>query len=42
MEKQGVKIGDQSPSIRMVLHKDITDVGIAETISAFQSYYQKQ
>ena len=39
MEKQGVKIGDQSPSIRMVLHKDITDKGVAEAISGFQNYY---
>jgi threonine aldolase len=40
MEEQGVKIGDQSPSIRMVLHRDITDYGMESAISSFKNYYK--
>ncbi len=40
MEKQGVKIGDQSPSIRMVLHRDITDQGMELAINGFKNFYQ--
>ena len=40
LEKQGVKIGDQSPSIRMVLHRDITDQGMELAIDGFKNYYQ--
>ncbi len=39
MAKAGVLIGGQSPSIRMVLHKDIDDVRLDQAITAFQAYY---
>ncbi len=40
LEKQGIKIGDQSPSIRMVLHRDITDQDMELAIDGFKNYYQ--
>ena len=40
LEKYGVKIGDQNPSIRMVLHRDISDEGLDKAIAGFKSFYQ--
>ena len=42
MADAGIRIGGQSPAIRMVLHRDITDSGLAATITAFQSYFAKK
>jgi len=39
MHKTGVRIGGQSPAIRMVLHRDLTDAGLEQAIAAFKSYY---
>ncbi len=39
MANAGVRIGGQSPAIRMVLHRDISDEGLAATIAAFRSYF---
>ena len=40
LEKYSVKIGDQSPSIRMVLHRDISDESLGKAINGFKTYYQ--
>ena len=40
LEKYSVKIGDQSPSIRMVLHRDISDTSLDKAIDGFKTYYQ--
>jgi threonine aldolase len=40
LEKYGVKIGDQHPSIRMVLHRDVSDEGLDKAIAGFKSFYQ--
>ena len=40
LEKYGVKIGDQNPSIRMVLHRDVSDEGLDKAIAGFKSFYQ--
>ena len=40
LEKYSVKIGDQNPSIRMVLHRDISDEGLDKAIAGFKSFYQ--
>ena len=40
LEKYGVKIGDQHPSIRMVLHRDVSDKGLDKAIAGFKSFYQ--
>ncbi len=39
MSNAGVRIGGQSPAIRMVLHRDVTDEGLDTAIAAFRSYY---
>jgi len=36
---EGVLIGGQSPAIRMVLHRDVTDDGLKLAIKSFRSYY---
>ena len=40
LEKYSVKIGDQTPSIRMVLHRDISDESLDKAINGFKTYYQ--
>ena len=40
LEKYSVKIGDQNPSIRMVLHRDISDESLDKAIAGFKSFYQ--
>ena len=42
MADAGIRIGGQSPAIRMVLHRDVTDDGLDATITAFQSYFTKE
>jgi threonine aldolase len=42
MAAAGIRIGGQSPAIRMVLHRDVTDQGLDATITAFQSYFTKE
>ena len=39
MASQGILIGGQSPCIRMVLHRDITDDDLGKVISGFRSYF---
>jgi threonine aldolase len=39
MEAAGVRIGGQTPSIRMVMHRDIDDSGLDAAITGFQSFY---
>ncbi|KAB7615836.1 low-specificity L-threonine aldolase [Amylibacter sp. SFDW26] len=39
MAKTGVVIGGQSPTIRMVMHRDISDDALDLAIQSFQSYY---
>lgn len=39
MSKAGIRLGGQSPAIRIVLHRDVTDLGLEATIRAFQSYF---
>ena len=39
MAGQGVLIGGQSPCIRMVLHRDVTDDDLGKVISGFRSYF---
>lgn len=39
MAKAGIRLGGQSPAIRMVLHRDISDQGLAAAQAAFQSYF---
>ncbi len=41
MAAAGIKIGGQSPSMRMVMHRDVTDHGLDETIAAFRKYFTK-
>ena len=40
MAQAGILIGGQSPTIRMVLHRDVDDTRLDHVIEAFQSYYQ--
>ena len=40
MAQSGIKIGGQSPAIRMVLHRDVDDEALASTIKAFQVFTQ--
>lgn len=40
MAKAGIRLGGQSPAIRIVLHRDVTDQGLEATIKAFQTYFQ--
>ena len=40
LEKYSIKIGDQNPSIRMVLHRDISDESLEKAINGFKTYYQ--
>ena len=42
MADAGIRIGGQSPAIRMVLHRDVTDQDLDATITAFQSYFTKE
>lgn len=39
MAEAGIRIGGQSPAIRMVLHRDVSDEGLNAAIAAFQSYF---
>lgn len=39
MEAAGVRIGGQTPKIRMVMHRDINDDGLEAAIQAFRSFY---
>lgn len=39
MEAAGVRIGGQSPTIRMVVHRDIDDNGLDAAIAGFRSFY---
>ena len=39
MADAGIRIGGQSPAIRMVLHRDVSDEGLEAAITAFQSYF---
>lgn len=39
MANNGVLMGGQTPAIRMVLHRDVTDDGLDLAIKSFQSYY---
>jgi threonine aldolase len=39
MAGQGVLIGGQSPRIRMVLHRDVTDNGLKAVIEGFRVYF---
>ena len=41
MAQAGVRIGGQSPAIRMVFHRDVTDVGLDAAITAFAAYFKK-
>ena len=41
MARAGVKIGTQSPTIRMVLHHDIDDTGLGTAIAAFDSFFSE-
>lgn len=36
---RGVLIGGQSPTVRIVLHRDIDDAGLAHVITAFRAHY---
>lgn len=36
--KQGIKIGGQNPTIRMVLHKDVSDAALQTAIEAFTAF----
>lgn len=38
MANAGIKIGGQSPAIRMVLYRDVDDAALNATINAFQSF----
>lgn len=38
MAQAGIKIGGQSPAIRMVLHRDVSDSALDAAISAFQDF----
>ena len=40
LEKCSVKIGDQNKSIRMVLHRDISDENLDKAITGFKTYYR--
>ena len=42
MADAGIRIGGQSPAIRMALHRDVSDDGLEATITAFQSYFTKK
>ncbi len=39
MADAGVRIGGQSPAIRMVLHRDVSDEGVDAALAAFESYF---
>ena len=39
LASQGIVIGGQSPSIRMVLHRDVDDAALDRAIAAFRAYY---
>lgn len=38
MAEHGVRIGGQSPTIRLVLHRDVDDAGLERVIDAFRAY----
>ena len=40
MAQSGIKIGGQSPAIRMVLHRDVVDGALDAAIAAFRSFPQ--
>jgi threonine aldolase len=39
MAQAGVRIGGQSPTLRMVLHRDVTDEALNVAIAAFETYF---
>lgn len=41
MAANGVRIGSQLPTIRMVLHRDVSDGLLDHTIAAFQDFYER-
>lgn len=41
LERQGVRIGRQYPTIRMVLHKDVNDEALETCLGAFQKYFEQ-
>ncbi|MFT5742029.1 MAG: threonine aldolase [Paracoccaceae bacterium] len=41
MGQSGVRIGGQSPAIRMVFHRDVTDEGLETAIEAFEAYFKE-
>ncbi|MEM7290854.1 MAG: low-specificity L-threonine aldolase [Pseudomonadota bacterium] len=40
LAEQGIKIGGQSPTIRMVLHKDVNDDQLGSCVKAFQTSFK--
>ncbi|VAW25233.1 Low-specificity L-threonine aldolase [hydrothermal vent metagenome] len=40
MTNLGIRIGEQSPSIRLVLHRDVDDGALDHAIEGFKSYYE--
>ena len=36
---RGILIGGQSPTVRIVLHRDVDDAGLAHAIAAFRAHY---
>lgn len=41
MAAAGIKVGSQSPTIRLVLHRDVDDTALDAAIQAFQSFHPK-
>lgn len=39
LAQSGVKIGGQNPTIRMVVHKDVSDAGLAACEAGFRSFF---
>lgn len=39
LEARGVRIGGQTPSIRMVVHRDVDDAALEAAIDGFRSFY---
>lgn len=42
MRLHGVKIGGQSPAIRMVLHRDVDDAALAAAIAGFETFSKRE
>ena len=41
MESAGIRIGGQSPTIRMVMHRDVTERALQAAMDAFRDYFVK-